>query len=1797
MSDRPLIRTGPLPPTGSFLLGASAATATALAVPGERFTAFTGELIAVLDAGIDGGDPVLRMDALFAHLDTVLEQKRRPRPWPEARGHGGGIVLARNVAFRQPGPVLPETLAGLARAQRRAGDAFPYRLAGAHRTHLDAVYVRQDLRRSSAERADSTDDAETAETARKGSGGTDASPQGPAVMLDDLLRTQRHLIVVGSAGQGKTTMTLRLATRLADEWLRTTQNPPAPASELSATSTLGIRVTARALTEESGPWDQMIAHAATRELGATLDRELPSDLLDLAPAGAEWLVIVDGLDEIADPWNRREVIRQLAERAAHDPRLRLLLTTRDLPGDELEILEKVGVAPYALAPFEKEQLTAFIKAWFGPGPEGERLAAGFLAGIEEAGPSELLRVPLFATVAAILYQQHPERRLPGSVFLLYEQYLGYLAAARFEQTARQWLDIRARVAAALDGDATSADRLQAERGTLVEHLAVRAVAGEGDLLSAAVSWMDEHGGLRARTRIPDWPDLIASMLDATGLFLHTPHLRFVHLSLAEHLAASAHARQLPATFDPADPAWGDLARAPGHNKEDVLLAVLLHHAHQHPGADDALTWLESGTIEYRMIAGRLLADGFPASPAHMASFLATLQDAVRQAREHWHGSMLTKGIISAARLHDEKADQMLLETARDRELLAELRMYAAALLPRRHRNVTVHTLRDIIADRAIDLDERQEAAGALAQLEPEFATEAVQALLTMASQPAISMYGRRASARGIARLGPAHAAVAADILRSIITDTSSDEGDREDAATTLAELGPAYTAEAARALRDIMNGPTGDDDDRCSAAMELAELDPACAAEAAAVLRAAVARRPEARMYRRVARNLSQLGTAYTHEAAEVLRALITEPTTDNSDREAAAEALADLDPAYAMEAAETLRSVIGDPATDPSDLEDAADALADLGAQFIPEAVSVLRSLSTDAGVDSDIRRRAAVKVAKNRPESTPEAAELLATLGAETAMDLDRQIEALDALGNLGPQYAAEVIHFYRSALTHSATSVLAKLRIAKVLLESDTDTATKAVRTVLSDPSVSAAHRCSAATLLADWAPEHATVAVDALRAVMGASTSDFDDRRTAAQELRDFGPEFRSEANQALHTILLARDISVDERVGISAELTAGGGELPPPAVQALQAVLTDPATGSYNRSEAARVFGKLETEHTEAAAEALRTEIRSTSDSGFRWQAVDALAALGPRYSMEAAGIARAELADPAAGSYERRRAAQVMAQLGPEYATRAVEALHTLLTDSTVEPFDRHWVASALAVAERSFAARTAEILLAGVADRGLDPYVRWHAALALQHAGVQFADSAASALLTGATTGPEISVADRIDAARLLAGPSFRDTDRAAEVVRFVIDDNATSRTDRWLAAGVLAELAPRHTDQAARVLRAIIPDTAASLFDRRWCAVALARLGPGYADEAALGLRMTLSDCTESFDRRWNAVALSLLGPGHIAEAAEILHAMLADPDADPWDLKDTATAMANLGPRYVTEAAEALHAVIGDPESDLSTRQLAADALSRLGPDHAAEANESLHAMLDDPETLLSEYWPIARSLIDLDPEFAQQAVGIARAVLTDDDIGTFNRCNAALMLADLIPEAAPEAAEALHAVISDQSAHPVTRCIAASYLIKIDSHGVARVAEDLHAILGRPDTEAHARVYAASILARLGPDHTAGAVEIMRSVLSDPTIEPDTRRDAATHLARLGHEYMVETATALETIIAEAAPDDAIRPSARSALAEIHQQPHAEAEQAERGTISYPPATDTRHIAGELLADLQAAVIRR
>ncbi|WP_405189885.1 caspase, EACC1-associated type [Streptomyces anulatus] len=89
---------------GTCLLTASSETRPALSPPGERYTAFTGELITALTEGVPDRPDPLDMDTLYRHVHRRLAGKSRPLPQQRNRNLGGLIAIAHNRAVGHPDP-------------------------------------------------------------------------------------------------------------------------------------------------------------------------------------------------------------------------------------------------------------------------------------------------------------------------------------------------------------------------------------------------------------------------------------------------------------------------------------------------------------------------------------------------------------------------------------------------------------------------------------------------------------------------------------------------------------------------------------------------------------------------------------------------------------------------------------------------------------------------------------------------------------------------------------------------------------------------------------------------------------------------------------------------------------------------------------------------------------------------------------------------------------------------------------------------------------------------------------------------------------------------------------------------------------------------------------------------------------------------------------------------------------------------------------------------------------------------------------------------------------------------------------------------------------------------------------------------------------------------------------------------------------------------------------------------------------------------------------------------------------
>ncbi|MFG1710899.1 hypothetical protein ACFLIM_47835 [Nonomuraea sp. M3C6] len=391
---------------------------------------------------------------ILAHCPVQPEENR---PWlrtltDEQLADGG---------WRFPGPRLRAYL----KAAMAAADAHPY--VGAtdeRRPPLSKIYVRQ------------------SSTGRR-------KRRRPA---NDVLRMDRDVLLTGVSGAGKSSLLRMGVTEMARPWLTGTGGD------------VPVRVPASGLLPPA-PFAAQLREAVHASLGGHLLHALPPGFFGDPPMpGGRWLVLVDGLDEIDDPGERRRVVDLL--RSRRDGHYRFVVATRPLSDAERTDL---GMRAFELQPFDREQLLECARGWCEAAglPDPYASARDYLAQIERAGMAELARLPLLASLTCQLYVNSPGGRLPARRHDVYEQFV-YLMRTRDPNP--EIFDLLPRLAwARHDG-------------------AIEPAA------SVIAQWTADGDGTPGRIRTR----MINEGLRASGLLHETAHdFVFLHQSFEEFLAA------------------------------------------------------------------------------------------------------------------------------------------------------------------------------------------------------------------------------------------------------------------------------------------------------------------------------------------------------------------------------------------------------------------------------------------------------------------------------------------------------------------------------------------------------------------------------------------------------------------------------------------------------------------------------------------------------------------------------------------------------------------------------------------------------------------------------------------------------------------------------------------------------------------------------------------------------------------------------------------------------------------------------------------------------------------------------------------------------------------------------------------------------------------------------------------------------------------------------------------------------------------------------------------------------------
>ncbi|KDN87956.1 hypothetical protein KCH_02830 [Kitasatospora cheerisanensis KCTC 2395] len=516
-------------------------------------------------------------------------------------------------------PLPALALRNLLEAQSRSADRLPYDILDVKEPPLSAIYVRQQMRAAVPAGREAAG-PEVHGTPAVGSDSShppaSSSERDTVLPLSEIFERPGHLLVTGEPGSGKSTLTNHLTWLLSRVWLRQESSLAAPATE----PLVPLRIAARALVEHSGSWSAALCDAARDSMGHSLVAEADPGLFTGRVQGAQWLVLVDGLDEITDRQARAQLIRVIAQHARSDGAYRFLVTTRPLPEIELTPLRGAAFSSYRMEPFSRAELRNFATQWFraqdrGP-EETEAAASRFLRETEDGRLSELVQNPLLATIAAVSATIDPQRPLPANRLSLYQLFHDHLVS---------------RGAVGRDGrDGELAGWVRRVREQLVGALARHRIESDSSLEAAARRWVREHrpAGLALTGR---WEAELRHLLLGTGLLVpQGDDLRFLHHSFAEFLAARSYAEEIPPDFPELD-SWA--GKGMGEAEHTLALFTFCLWAERPDcDADLIVAHLLRRMIDDRdpvNLAGLLVAEGVRVSGRTWSEILRRLQDSVR----------------------------------------------------------------------------------------------------------------------------------------------------------------------------------------------------------------------------------------------------------------------------------------------------------------------------------------------------------------------------------------------------------------------------------------------------------------------------------------------------------------------------------------------------------------------------------------------------------------------------------------------------------------------------------------------------------------------------------------------------------------------------------------------------------------------------------------------------------------------------------------------------------------------------------------------------------------------------------------------------------------------------------------------------------------------------------------------------------------------------------------------------------------------------------------------------------------
>ena len=1647
---------------------------------------------------------------------------------------------------------LPVEVHALLKAQIHAAKELPYRLPGAKRPSLATVYVRQDLGSGTEEPMSDQPRPAPILDDRGQLVDPPSTPvvrvavRPPARRIREALDGDDHLLVTGGPGQGKSTLSLHLAAMVAKQWT----SPDEDAAPL-AEPVVPLRLTARELAAKLAlPFPDALMESAKAEYGALFGTQLQSAVMRDRVGGCRWLLLVDGLDEVASAVEQDRLVRVLAAWASEaESPYRVVLTTRPVGGAALAPLQEIGTARYELQPFDEKALREFADSWFRSTDVGYR----FVRQIRAAHLDELVRVPLLATIAAIIFEDRGSRPLPDNQYELYESYLKYLYTARL----------------------TTPSPYEAVRDALLEHLGQVRVEADTSLIEAAQDWVAHHLHDLPGT----WQEDLVTYLTSTGLLNHRgDDLSFLHHSFAEHLAATAKARQLPAPFDPGHADFvGLLHAARPKERGSHARAVLLHYTRLHRAeADRLIAWLHTGGGEQHLLAARLLATHTPAGADVVNAFLTTVR-AWAMTTQSPRQEILAQSSRAA---HHPGLTGWLAGLMRDEEAPWSSRIEAATALSTRLRGqdstAAVAMLRSVVDGESAQVKDRLAAAEALSECGPGERQASERGLRAVLAAPSATAWNCRNAAVVIASFDSTARAYAVEALNAILDDPGAPDNDLAHAAAGLVEIGVEFHERCAEVFRTILDNRTNYSAGLHDAAIGLASLGPAQLNDSVNALTRLVTDRRIERAYRvMIADVLTELGPHYrvavgkqllaissefgvtpadqwriassladvgrSDEAARLLHSVLTSQVADLDDMRATGRQLADLGPEHHEEAARTLREVANHPLASLYVRAVALGHLATLDEPHRTPAIAALRDALADRKMAPQFRCHVANELKQLGPEFHDEAAEHVLEI-ASCHRDPDVRSAAWRALRNLGTRFrdqaSAALLALTRPEERATWESHFSNW-VPNTTDVNDKNSLATALVAVLRDPARTGKTRMDAARMLTLVGRRFHRTALDGAIGLLRSQTIPDDDLPATAMGFGNLGAGPRAEFAEALRAVANHPSATPTTVHYVARAMEQLDYRSDPEVVAALRDIVHGDVATPDERGEAAVSLARAVPAEL---ADVVAVVIRRDTDSSYSWNSqVSELAALGAdvmpglrevltdvnvkRSVREACagilgqlcpdqrGTALAELrrqaADEFLESHWRIDPMLPLAQLDPTARDYTVRYHRAVLDDECQPVFDRCTAAYNLAQLDKSFG----ELALAALRRFSSNQNF-----VAEEHAfGVYWFSrlsrykipESISLSLTLARD-PAAMAWERRYVENWAWGTARLEIERSLLADRTATPSQRVSRLDTWHYR-LLGE-------EAETVLRDVLTAVDSTPAERVKAAAALGKLAPRHRQEAVCLLKdLSLGRCATA-EARTELAKLSLAERRRMVVEAE---RVVAD-ETHSWRERGQAAAEI-VGLTANSQAVDYLRQLSNDPRV-AEYRRLEIRYGLRL-----FDGLDPVRALRDDERTQPAVRWKAATRLSEYDVTDRAAGARVLNAIATNTSCRPTLRWRAASALTDFGDRGRELGVAALQAMVGDEALPVLVRVAAAdaiSYVRPDQRVAVLRILRGL-----QHDENPRVRIDVLKTIGRF--DSVEGALTLSH-MAADHTLSPAVRLRAATAMSELRRDHRDRAAVAAREV---------------------------------------------------------------